>query len=129
MEPVDRDANADLVRRFDDAHQRYASLRESVTTLQRDLDNVEATVRSPDGMVTVVIGPGGVLKRLELHERAYLKHPPARLATLITDAARHGATLVNNLIQQRIDTMAPEGSDLTNLLRRHDERMGFTDGD
>jgi len=129
VEPVDRDANAALFRRFEDAQQRYASLRESVSSFQRDLENVEATVRSPDGMVTVVIGPGGVLKRLELHERAYLQHPPARLATLITDAARHGTTLVTTLIQQRIDTFAPEGSGLTDLLSRHDERMGFTDGD
>lgn len=128
MEPG-RDTNADLFRRFDDAHQRYTSLRESVSSLQRDLENVEATVRSPDGMVTVVIGPGGALKRLELHERAYHQHPPARLATLITEAARHGTTLVTNLIQQRIDTLAPEGSDLSDILRRHDERMGFTDGD
>ena len=43
--------------------------------------------------------------------------------------ARHGTTLVTNLIQQRIDTIAPEGSGLAGLLRRHDERMGFTDGD
>jgi DNA-binding protein YbaB len=129
MEPVDRDANAHLRRRFDDAHQRYASLRESVSSLQRDLENVEATVRSPDGMVTVVIGPGGILKRLELHERAYQNHPPARLAALITDAARHGTTLVTTLIQQRISTLAPEGSDLDEILHRHDQRMGFTDGD
>lgn len=128
MEPG-RDANSDLFRRFDDAHQRYTALRESISTLQRDLENVEATVRSPDGMVTVVIGPGGVLKRLELHERAYHQHPPQRLATLITEAAQHGAKAVTNLIQQRIDTLAPEGSGLEAILRRHDQRMGFTDGD
>lgn len=123
-----RDTNTDLFRRLEDAHQRYASLRESVSSFQRDLENVEATVRSPDGMVTVVIGPGGVLKRLELHERAYHQHPPARLAALITDAARHGTTAVTKLIHQRIDTFAPEGSGLDQILRRHDERMGFTDG-
>ncbi|HEX6686365.1 MAG TPA: YbaB/EbfC family nucleoid-associated protein [Candidatus Limnocylindrales bacterium] len=129
MEPVDRDANAALRQRFDDAFQRYATMRESVSQLQRDLDSVEATIRSPDGMVTVVIGPGGVLKRLELHERAYQEHPPQRLAALITQAARLGTTRVANLVQQRIGTFAPDGSGLDAILRRHDERIGYADGD
>jgi DNA-binding protein YbaB len=93
--------------------------------LHRDLENVEATVRSPDGMVTVVVGAGGALKRVELNERAYQQHPPHRLAALITEAARHGTVLVTRLVQQRISAITPPGSGLDQVLRRHDERMGF----
>jgi len=36
---------------------------------------------------------------------------------------------VTNLVQQRIGTIAPEGSGLDQLLHRHDKRMAFSDED
>jgi DNA-binding protein YbaB len=122
---TDDDPNAALRARFDDALARYADLRDGVGRLQRDLEEVQATVRSPDGMVTVVAGPGGAVKRVELHERAYQAHPPHRLAELIGQAARHAAAAVNHLVQQRISEMTPDGIGLDRLLARHDSLMEY----
>lgn len=121
-------SNAELFARFDDAHARYARLREGVGELQRDLDALEATVRSPDGMVTVVVGARGNLKRLTLHDRAYQEHPPQRLAILITEAVRKAETVVTQAVQERIAELVPEGTGLDRVLRRQDERMGYQDG-
>lgn len=131
---VDRDANAALRARFDEVHARYTHLRENVGELQRQLAGLEVSLASPDGAVTVVVGARGQLLRLKLHERAYAAHRPDRLAELITQttrkaeqaAAEAAAELVARVVPG--ETGVPEllrGGDLTALLRRHDDTIGY----
>ena len=127
MDRVDREANAGLRARFDDVHAQYAKMREGVRDLQEDLAAMEVSVRSPDGMVTVVVGPRGNLKTLTIDKRAYQQHPPERLATIILQACQRAESAVADAIQERMGRLLPEGSGLDRVLRRHDERMGYTD--
>jgi DNA-binding protein YbaB len=127
MDRVDREANAGLRARFDDVHAQYTKMREGVKDLQEDLAAMEVSVRSPDGLVTVAIGPRGNLKSLTIDKRAYQEHPPERLAALIVQACHRAESAVGSAIQERMNRLLPEGSGLDRLLRRHDERMGYTD--
>ncbi|GIH06949.1 hypothetical protein Rhe02_50160 [Rhizocola hellebori] len=127
MDRVDREANAGLRARFDDVHAQYTKMREGVKDLQDDLAAMEVRVASPDGMVTVVVGPRGNLKSLTLDKRAYQQHPPERLAALIVQACQRAESAVAGAVQQRLGRMLPEGSGLDEVLRRHDQRMGYSD--
>jgi DNA-binding protein YbaB len=127
MDRVDREANSGLRARFDDVHAQYAKMREDVRDLQDDLAALEVTVRSPDGTVTVVIGPRGNLKSLSIDKGAYQQHPPERLATIILQACQRAESAAANAVQERMSRVLPEGSGLDRVLRRHDERMGYTD--
>ena len=124
---VDRNANQHLHDRFDEVHARYTQLRQGVSDFQRDLAVLEVTVKSPDGMVTVVVGPRGNLKPVTLHERAYAEHPPERLSRLITEASQRAEAEVSRAIQTRLGQIMPEGSGVDAILQRHDRIMGYAD--
>jgi DNA-binding protein YbaB len=132
--PHDDDPNAALRARFDEVHARYTHLRDNVGELQRELAGLEVSLTSADGLVTVVVGARGQLQRLRLHERAYAAHRPDRLAELITQTTRRAeqaaaeatAELVARVVPA--ETGVPEllrGGDLSALLRRHDDSMGY----
>jgi DNA-binding protein YbaB len=127
MDRVDREANAGLRARFDDVHAQYAKMREGVRGLQDDLAAIEVSVQSSDGMVTVVLGPRGNLKSLTFDKRAYQQHPPERLASLILQACQRAESAVASAVQERMSRVLPEGSGLDQVLRRHDQRMGYAD--
>jgi DNA-binding protein YbaB len=135
---ADREGNAELRARFDDVYSQYGRLREGLSVLQQNLAGLEATVRSPDGMVVVVVGARGELKRLTLHEKAYGAHPPERLAKLITQTTARATGVAAEAVQQMMRDVTPPDSgvaefmrsnDYGALLRRHDQRMGYDPSD
>lgn len=87
---------------------------------------MEVSVRSPDGSVTVVVGARGSLKSLTLEKNAY-QHPPERLAAIILHACQRAEQAVAGAVQERLGRVLPEGSGLDQVLRRHDQRMGYSD--
>ncbi|MEV4413442.1 YbaB/EbfC family nucleoid-associated protein [Catellatospora sp. NPDC049609] len=131
---VDRDANAALRARFDEVHARYTHLRENVGELQRQIEGLEVSLASADGMVTVVVGARGQLLRLRLHERAYAAHRPERLAELITQTTRRAEQAAAEATAELVARVVPAETgvpdmlrrrDLGALLRRHDDTIGY----
>jgi DNA-binding protein YbaB len=141
-ETVDRDENARLKSRFADVYAQYDRMRSGMGQLQQDLGSLEASAKSADGMVTAVVGARGQLVRLVLHEQAYQRHRPEPLARLITQTVATASASVAQEAQRMVQDFVPEDSsagsflrsaDFTALMRRHDERMGYSpdqvDGD
>lgn len=69
----------ELLRQLDPG---IAELKAKAEQAQEQLVSSSATKRSPDGAVSVTVGPGGNLTGLELTERAY-QQSPTQLAALI----------------------------------------------
>lgn len=107
-----------LFSRFEDVHAQYTRLRAEVDALRRDLEAMEVTVSSPDGSVTVVVGPRGNLKRLALRDND-------ELAALITDSMREAEQGITEAVRQRLSRAVPAGAGIDHVLRRHDDVMGY----
>jgi DNA-binding protein YbaB len=112
--------NTALFSRFEDVHAQYTRLRAGVDALRRDLEALEVTVRSPDGLVTVVVGPQGNLKNLALQDNE-------PLAALVVEAMRKAEMLAAEAVRDRLTHILPDGGGLDDVLRRHDEVMGYSD--
>lgn len=72
---------------LDNFEARLADLQRKSADLQDNLENSQATVSSPDGSVTVTVGPNGGLLNLQLGHRA-TELGSARLTALIMQTAR-----------------------------------------
>lgn len=134
MPRPDRDANAALRNRLDEVYQRYTRMRDGVGQLQRRLSEMEVTLSSPDKTVLVTVGPQGRLIKVRLSERAY-QHRSDRLAELITETVTRAQASVAAAVQQLMRELVPDetgigeavaSGDVTALLRRHDQNLGYT---
>ncbi len=113
--------NTALFSRFEDVHAQYTRLRAGVDALQRDLEGLEVTVRSPDGAVTVVVGPRGNLKAISLQD-------DEPLAMLILEAMRQAEQLATDAVRERLTEVVPESAGgIDGVLRGHDEAIGLSD--
>ncbi|WP_188316658.1 YbaB/EbfC family nucleoid-associated protein [Solihabitans fulvus] len=99
----------DLQKRVDAAKLRAEQLKEGVAAST-------VTAASPDGAVTVTVGPNGGLTNISLSQRA-AEHPPTKLGSLIMQtvgtAQRQAATRVAEALAATgasQDTMAFVGS-------------------
>lgn len=118
MAQADGRANAERIARFEDAHTRYERVRDGVTALRHDLADLEITGSSPDGAIGVVVDARGTLRQLTIAG-------DPELAAAVTAAVTQAQTLAAQAIQDRLKQTLPS-TDLDQLLRRHDERMGMT---
>jgi DNA-binding protein YbaB len=84
--------DVDAVRtRARDLLARLDQLRHDHADLQRKLLALTATATSPDGLVTVTVGPRGQVIRVELDARIYHRPDSRRLSDVVT-ATIHRAT-------------------------------------
>ncbi|MFD7654075.1 YbaB/EbfC family nucleoid-associated protein [Actinosynnema sp. NPDC059797] len=72
---------------LDNFEAKLADLQRKSADLQDNLANSQATVSSPDGAVTVTVGPNGGLLNIQLGHRA-TELGSARLTALIMQTAR-----------------------------------------
>lgn len=116
MPEAERRINTDRFTRFEDAQSQYGRLRAGADALRHDLAALEVVAQSPDGSVSVVVGPRGNVLRLTI-----ANHPD--LAPAILETIRHAETLALQAVQDSIRANLPSG-DLHELLQRHDTRVG-----
>lgn len=116
MPEAERHTNANRFARFEDAQSQYGRLRAGADALRHDLAALEVSAQSPDGSVSVVVGPRGNVLQLTIADHA-------DLAPAILDTIRRAETLVLQAVQDRIRANLPSG-DLHELLQRHDARIG-----
>lgn len=72
---------------LDNFEAKLADLQRKSADLQENFENSQATVSSPDGAVTITVGPNGGLLNLQLGHRA-TELGSARLTALIMQTAR-----------------------------------------
>ncbi|GAA1376511.1 YbaB/EbfC family nucleoid-associated protein [Catellatospora chokoriensis] len=133
MRYADRNANPDLMARFDEVYERYTKLRGGLGTLQAKLKDVNATASSPTRLVTVKVGPQGQLIELVIHDDAYRRYPARELSSLILGLTRTAAAEAAEKMQQLLGEFMPAGTgaaefvrtgDFDSLLSRTDETLG-----
>jgi DNA-binding protein YbaB len=109
--------NAELVaelrvrlERIRDRQAEHEALLGSLTAAQAELAAITASATSPDGAVTVVAGPGGIVRSVQLAEHA-LHHTAAALSAVIdatvrqavAQAAREQLAIVRDRVGDRVD--------------------------
>ncbi|MFI9007372.1 YbaB/EbfC family nucleoid-associated protein [Actinosynnema sp. NPDC053489] len=72
---------------LDNFEAKLADLQRKSADLQENFENSQATVSSPDGAVTITVGPNGGLLNIQLGHRA-TELGSARLTALIMQTAR-----------------------------------------
>ncbi|KAA2264580.1 YbaB/EbfC family nucleoid-associated protein [Solihabitans fulvus] len=90
---------------LDDFQRHVADLQQKSTELQERLAEASGTASSPDGSVTVTIGPSGALDNLALTERAMTRRP-AELAQLIMSTAARAQQQASQLVVEALQPMA-----------------------
>ncbi|MEU6152396.1 YbaB/EbfC family nucleoid-associated protein [Actinosynnema sp. NPDC047251] len=90
---------------LDDYESRLADLKQKSDELQENLAAANGTATSPDGAVTITVGPGGGLLNLELGHRA-CDLGPARLTALIMTTARDAQKAASAKV---VEAFAPMG--------------------
>ncbi|GAA2664821.1 hypothetical protein GCM10010412_040590 [Nonomuraea recticatena] len=87
-------------------YERHARL---VKDAYGKLNELEATVRSGDEMVTVTVGARGQVKAIELDARVYRRLPPSELARTITEQLNRAAAIVADRSKELISPLMPDG--------------------
>jgi DNA-binding protein YbaB len=95
---------------------RFRELRERGEHVRAQLAAASATARSASGAVTVTVGAGGVLERLELGEAAR-KLPLGKLADDILATYRHAAREVAEQGVEIMSTLVGPDSPTLQLIR------------
>lgn len=75
--------------------------------MRKEMNAVKATTKSPDGYVTVTVGPRGQLVKLELDPRIYRKPDATKLAATITETIQKAAVEANKKIEEVTERYAP----------------------
>lgn len=109
--------NAELVEelwarleRIRDRQAEHEVLLGSLTAARAELAAITASATSPDGAVTVVAGPGGIVRSVRLAEHA-MRHTAAALSGVIdatvrqavTRATREQLAIVRDRLGDRVD--------------------------
>ncbi|MCG5220956.1 YbaB/EbfC family nucleoid-associated protein [Streptosporangium sp. KLBMP 9127] len=102
MTDVFRDTVEDLAAEYD-RHLRQ------VKELFGKLDEVESTVRSDDGMVTVTVGRHGQVRAIELNPRVYRRLSPSELSRSLMTQINQATEAVARQSKELMEPLVPEG--------------------
>ncbi|GLY74754.1 YbaB/EbfC family nucleoid-associated protein [Actinoallomurus iriomotensis] len=104
----------------------YARRTEQLKKMRRELADVGATAKRPDGLVTVVVGAQGQVKDIKLDPRVYRKLDSGQLAAAIMELISQATTEVAEQMKTIMAPFVPgEGMDLTGFLP---DAPSFKDG-
>lgn len=92
-----------------------------VTTTQKKMLRITATVRSADGLVTATVGPRGHLIELELDPKIYQRPNSKLLAQTILQTVREAVEQGAKEVQELLDSTVPEEFGLLDM----SQSMGF----
>ncbi|MFJ7212560.1 YbaB/EbfC family nucleoid-associated protein [Amycolatopsis sp. NPDC098790] len=90
-------------------------IRAKAATAQEALRSATASVQSPDGAVSVTVGPSGVLQELRFGPRAY-ERPPQALSGLVMQLIGRAQQKVSAQVASAFDGMVGESSAARELL-------------
>lgn len=107
---------ADHRAQVDELLADYRRSREQLASVHHRLASVSESATSADGLVTVTVGPGGVLTGLVISAAAY-RHPPAELAALIVATTAVAASQAAKVAGELVAPVLPADSDPAALLR------------
>ncbi|MDQ7809688.1 YbaB/EbfC family nucleoid-associated protein [Amycolatopsis sp. A133] len=92
-----------------------AEIRAKAAATQEKLRSAVASVRSPDGAVSVTVGPSGVLQDLRFGPRAY-ERPPQALSGLVMQLIGRAQQQVSAQVADAFGGMVGENSAARELL-------------
>ncbi len=84
-----------------------AKLQGGLDDMRAEMNAVSVTVKSPDGFVTVTVGPRGQLRKLELDARIYRKPDSTKLAATITETLQKATVEAGRKIDEITERYAP----------------------
>ncbi|HEX3782573.1 MAG TPA: YbaB/EbfC family nucleoid-associated protein [Pseudonocardiaceae bacterium] len=90
-------------------------LRARAESAQEQIQSATATVRSPDGAVTVTVGAGGAVTDVRFGERAY-ERPPQQLAALLMQSIGKAQQQVSASVVTAFGGLVGENSAAMDLL-------------
>ncbi|MGW5720439.1 YbaB/EbfC family nucleoid-associated protein [Amycolatopsis sp. NPDC003865] len=90
-------------------------IRAKAATAQEALRSATASAQSPDGAVSVTVGPSGVLQELRFGPRAY-ERPPQALSGLVMQLIGRAQQKVSAQVASAFDGMVGESSAARELL-------------
>ncbi|NKQ56246.1 YbaB/EbfC family nucleoid-associated protein [Amycolatopsis sp. K13G38] len=91
-------------------------LRARAEQIQQQLQEASATVSSPDGAVTVKVGPSGALLDLSFGSRAY-QRPPNALSALVMQLIGSAQQQVSSQVSSSFAELVGEDSAAMEILR------------
>jgi DNA-binding protein YbaB len=89
----------------DDYTRRIKQLKD----MRRELTEVGATAKRPDGLVTVVVGPQGQVKDIQLDPRVYRKLDSGELAAAIMELISQATAEVSAQMRTIMSPFIPGG--------------------
>ncbi len=89
------------------AEQHNKQLAAILETYGR-LHELESTVRSSDGMISIVVGPNGRVRSIDLNPRVYQKLSPSELSDAITTLIAQAAGEVAERTKELIGPLIPD---------------------
>lgn len=122
MTELDRQGVAGLRAWSEQLQVRLGDLVEQGPALARRARAVQATETSPDGLVSVTVGPQGRVVRLDLDPRIY-RTPDARaLADLITETIEHAVWAAEDRVVGIMSAVA-DGDQVRAMFNGDDEAL------
>lgn len=122
MTELDRQGVAGLRAWSEQLQVKLGDLVEQGPALARRARAVQATETSPDGLVSVTVGPQGRVVRLDLDPRIY-RTPDARaLADLITETIEHAVWAAEDRVVGIMSAVA-DGDQVRAMFNGDDEAL------
>ncbi|MDP9848663.1 YbaB/EbfC family nucleoid-associated protein [Streptosporangium lutulentum] len=82
---------------------------ERVRETYEALNSIESTMGSSDGMISVVVGPQGQVRDIELDPRVYRKLSATELADAIMEQINRAAAAVSEQRRHLLEPLMPDG--------------------
>lgn len=122
MAEVDRSQLADFRAYSEQLQVKLGKLVEEGPELARRARAVQATETSPDGLVSVTVGPQGRVVRLDLDPRIYRNQDARALADLITETIEHAVWTAEDRVVEIMSGVA-DGEQVRAMLNGDDEQV------
>jgi DNA-binding protein YbaB len=118
----DRHGAADLRAWSEQLQVQLCTLVEQGPELARRARAVQATETSPDGLVSVTVGPQGRVVRLDLDPRIYRQQDARALADLITETIEHAVWAAEDRVVGIMSAVA-DGDQVRAMFNGDDEQL------
>lgn len=109
---------AELRASLEGLMQEHDRQLEQLREMREKLREVSATARSKDGMVTVVVGPGGQVRDIRLGDRVYERLSTAKLSRKILELIDTAGRDVADRTRELAEPFVTEGQPLAEIVGR-----------
>lgn len=99
-----------------EVQERFRQIQGGIADMQKEMNAVTGTAKSPDGFVTATVGPRGQVVKLVIDPRIYRKPDATKLAATITETLRKATQEAAKQVEVVTQKYAP-GEDVGAYLR------------